>query len=66
MAYCTEPPSHVEQLNLQLAAPDTVVASFVTYEALPAEPVRHARLEVSLPNKPALTQLWRAWVPCAP
>jgi len=37
-AYCTPPPSHVEQLNLQLAAPDTVVASFVTYESLPTSP----------------------------
>ena len=37
-AYCTPPSSHVEQLNLQVAAPDTVVASFVTYEELPATP----------------------------
>ena len=37
-AYCTPPKSHVEQLNLQLAAPDTVVASFVTYEDLPTAP----------------------------
>lgn len=37
-AYCTPPNSHVEQLNLQLAAPDTVVASFVTYEDLSTSP----------------------------
>lgn len=38
MSYCSAPKSHVEQLNLQVAAPDTIVASFVTYEALPAGP----------------------------
>jgi len=37
-AYCSPPLSVVEQLNLQLAASDVVVASFITYENLPANP----------------------------
>lgn len=37
-AYCSPPNSVVEQLNLQLAASDVVVASFITYENLPAKP----------------------------
>ena len=36
--FCDPPSSHVEQLNLQLAHGQTVVASFVTYEAMPADP----------------------------
>jgi hypothetical protein len=35
-AYCTPPNATVEQLNLQIADPTTVVASFVTYEPLPS------------------------------
>lgn len=36
--YCMPPDSVPEQINLQMAAPDALVASFVTYEALPTEP----------------------------
>jgi len=36
--YCTPAQSTVEQLNLQLASSDTVVAAFVTYESLPSSP----------------------------
>merc|ERR1719326_1526006 len=37
-AYCNPPSNVVEQLNLQLAASDVVVASFITYETLPNKP----------------------------
>lgn len=39
--YCTPPTAVPEQLNLQVAAPDVVVASFVTFEteATPEPPV---------------------------
>eukprot|EP00656_Telonema_subtile_P040233 TRINITY_DN452_c0_g1_i1.p1 TRINITY_DN452_c0_g1~~TRINITY_DN452_c0_g1_i1.p1 ORF type:complete len:602 (-),score=155.73 TRINITY_DN452_c0_g1_i1:145-1950(-) len=36
--YCTPPTSVPEQINLQVAAPDVVVASFVTFEARPPLP----------------------------
>jgi hypothetical protein len=36
--YCTPSSASVEQLNLQIAAVDVVVASFVTYEPLPSAP----------------------------
>jgi len=37
-AYCKPPQSVPEQINIQLASPSVVVASFVTYEALPSSP----------------------------
>jgi hypothetical protein len=36
--FCDPPSSSVEQLNLQLAHGQTVVASFITYEAMPSDP----------------------------
>eukprot|EP00756_Hemistasia_phaeocysticola_P036841 Hpha_TRINITY_DN16663_c1_g2::TRINITY_DN16663_c1_g2_i1::g.181626::m.181626 len=36
--YCNAAQHTVEQLNLQLASSDTVVAAFVTYETLPTSP----------------------------
>lgn len=38
MSYCKPPQSVPEQINLQLAASDVIVAGFVTYEELPVSP----------------------------
>ena len=41
LAYCMPPRGVPEQINLQLAKQDTVIASFVTYEAAPPGPGEH-------------------------
>ena len=56
-AYCNPPNATVEQLNLQVAAPDTIVASFVTYEPLPAGPPVAMLSTSPLADGAAATQL---------
>ena len=46
-ATCTAPESYPEQINLQIAAPDTVVVSFITFEPTLCGNGRHSEDEHS-------------------